>query len=325
LRRIPRAVYRRVHDFILYDIVPIPIVCWLGFQNWRKQTPITCSGGPAISLTSYSTRIRTVHLAIESIARGDLLPSRIILWLDDERAFRNPPAGIERLKKRGLEVRLCPNYGPHTKYFPYVDSEDSFSVPLVLADDDQLYPRYWLQSLWKEYNLNRNVVHCHWAVVMSIDERGIAPYSSWQQRAFTYPSALHFAHAVSGVIYPPALLQEIKKAGRAFLSCCPKADDVWLHVQALRAGFRVRQIRKKELQSLQVPFSQGIALARENNVEGNDRQMRQTYTEVDLRRLREERDGCAGRRSAGWRVPEDISSSFEDNDRSHRERQETRA
>jgi hypothetical protein len=81
----------------------------------------------------------------------------------------------------------------------------------------------------------------------------------------------------------------LKRAGTAFKDCCPQGDDLWLHVQALRAGLKVRQI----LPSLPyfsfqgVPGSQQSALSYENVTygDGNDRQVRATYTEADVRLL----------------------------------------
>ncbi len=71
-----------------------------------------------VSLTSYGTRIGRVAYAIESIAAGTARPRRLVLWLDDPTRFAARPAALRRLERRGLEVRLTENLGPHTKYFP---------------------------------------------------------------------------------------------------------------------------------------------------------------------------------------------------------------
>jgi hypothetical protein len=122
-------------------------VRWLSLINRFARTPICQPGGPVVSLTTHGGRILTVHLTIESIGRAKLRPSRMILWLDDVAKFRSLPATLGRLQKRGLEVKLSKNYGPHTKYYPYVESEETITQPLVTADDDILYPSYWLKKL----------------------------------------------------------------------------------------------------------------------------------------------------------------------------------
>ena len=92
-----------------------------------------------------------------------------------------------------------------------------------------------------------------------------------------------------GVIYPAQFLMALKRAGTAFEHCCPKGDDLWLHVQALRASYKVRQIlpRLPYFSFQLIPGSQQIALSHENvDGDGNERQMRATYNEADIQLLR---------------------------------------
>jgi hypothetical protein len=78
-------------------------------------------------------------------------------------------------------------------------------------------------------------------------------------------------------------LFELKVAGDSFLQCCPKADDIWLNVNALRAGFPVRQITAQATHFSEIPFSRRTALFKTNLRGGkNDEQIRTTYTSEDL-------------------------------------------
>ena len=118
---------------------------WLTLRNHFSRSAISIGGhGPVVSLTTYGKRANKAYLAIESIARGSLLPSRLILWLDEQVLYDDLPAPLFRLTRRGLEIKLCKNYGPHKKYYPYVESQTTFTSPLVTADDDTIYPRSWL-------------------------------------------------------------------------------------------------------------------------------------------------------------------------------------
>jgi hypothetical protein len=255
--------------------------------NKHSTFPVIRWGGPIVSLTSYGKRIDTVHLAIESIASGSLLPSDLILWLDDKARYDSLPVALERLKKRGLTVRLCKNFGPHKKYYPYVDSQNDFLVPLVTADDDVLYPKDWLRTLVKSFEGNPSVVHGYRARVISLEGGHIAPYEQWTLCDSTQPSWRHLLNGVSGVIYPPRFLAALKSAGSRFEQCCPKADDVWLHATALRAGFKVQQIGRRAVHFPMIPGSQEIALYFDNVAGGNDIQIAQTYTQSDVRRIAE--------------------------------------
>ena len=267
-------------------------LAWLRLATRYWRSPITQAGGPVVSLTTYGNRIKSVHLAIESIGRGQLRPSRLILWLDDPILIETLPIGIRRLQKRGLEVLLCQNYGPHTKYYPYLESVDKCEAPLVTADDDVLYPRYWLKRLVSAYQRFPDVVNCHRARVIEMTHDGIAKYENWQHADSTDDRLSHFALGVGGVIYPPRLQERLKQEGDAFLKCCPKADDVWLHVQALRSGFKIRQIAPRAFQDVNIPGTQSNALHHKNLAGGeNDRQIAATYRASDIERLLECQQG----------------------------------
>lgn len=255
--------------------------------NEQSSSRVVRPGGPVVSLTSFGKRIDTVYAAIESIARGTLLPSELILWLDEEARYRSLPITLQRLKQRGLTVRLCKNYGPHKKYYPYVDSKEEFVVPLVTADDDVLYPPDWLDTLSKACERDSNVVNCFRARVISFQENHIAPYAQWPLCCSTVPSWRHIPNGVSGVIYPLRLLAAFRSAGSEFEQCCPRADDVWLHANALRAGFRVRQIGRRAIHFPMIPGSQESALYFDNVATGNDIQIAKTYTRRDVERIAE--------------------------------------
>lgn len=252
------------------------------------RSPVTSRGGPVVSLTTYGNRIQSVHLAIESIARGQMRPSRLILWLDDELLIENLPIGIRRLQSRGLEVKLSKNYGPHTKYYPYLESLKAVEELLVTADDDILYPSNWLMGLAKAFEQFPDFVNCYWARAMILNLDGMGKYESWGFTGSTKPSFCNFAIGSAGVIYPIPLQRALKQEGTEFMKCCPKADDLWLHVQALRAGYKVRQIGVRPLPLAPIPGTKSTALSRENvSRGGNDRQIKATYRASDLGRLRE--------------------------------------
>jgi hypothetical protein len=279
--RIPHRLYEEIRAHILLGYF------WL--LNLYGRTPITQPAGPVVSLTTHGTRVRTVCLAIESIGRGHVLPSRMILWIDDKAVFGNLPASIRRLTQRGLEVKFCKDYGPHKKYYPYLESLQKVETPLVTADDDILYPRDWLKRLVDAFKQSPDIVNCYRARVMVLNHGDIAKYKSWEVADSTRPSFRHCAIGLAGTIYPPPLQRIIKQEGTSFLDCCPKADDLWLHVQALRAGYKVRQISKKQFPLVEIPGTRGTALFHQNQERGgNDRQIARTYRASDVDRLRED-------------------------------------
>ena len=290
LSRIPRRVVRE--SIMLGDLL------WFSLINRFGRSPVTQPGGPTVSMTTFGKRSQKVHLAIESIARGTSRPSRLILWIDDVALFEALPPAIRRLQKRGLEVRLCWNYGPHAKYYPYVESQEVFDNPLVTADDDLLYPRYWLEKLVRANKQYPETVNCFWAHVVGLGDDGFRKYAQWKQCNSTCPSHSNLALGVMGVLYPPSFLLVLKRAGAAFEACCPKADDLWLHVQALRSGHKVRQVlsRLPYYSFHPIPQAHKIELSYENVTygDGNDRQIAITYSRADLEMLRAECTAAGG-------------------------------
>lgn len=258
---------------------------WLMVRNRFGWSAISTGGhGPVVSLTTYGKRTNTVYLAIESIARGSALPSRLILWLDDVVLYADLPTPLLRLKRRGLEIKFCKNYGPHKKYYPYVESQKTFTAPLVTADDDVIYPRNWLAGLLSAHDKFPQCVNCYRARVMTLKAGSISPYREWPLCESTEASYRTVATGVSGVIYPGMLLEDLKSAGTAFEARCPRADDLWLHVQAIRSGFQIRQIKTKPIHFPMIPGTQQTSLYAENCAQdaGNDRQLAVTYEPHDL-------------------------------------------
>jgi hypothetical protein len=165
-----------------------------------------------------------------------------------------------------------------------VESEQVFAYPLATADDDVIYPPRWLAGLLDAHQRFPNFVNCYRARLMTLRDGEIAPYREWPLCASTEPSYRTVATGVSGVIYPGALLEELKRAGTDFESRCPRADDLWLHVRAIRSSFQIRQIQQEAILFPLIPGTQETSLYAENCAldDGNDRQLAVTYNSIDL-------------------------------------------
>ena len=251
-----------------------------------------------MSLTTFGSRLGTVAYVVESIAAGRLRPRRMILWLDDPDAFESRPESLRRLERRGLEVRLTENYGPHTKYYPSLADAIADGLPLVTADDDILYPRHWLDRLLAAASAYPEVVSCYRASVVATIDGKIAPYISWPRCKSTAASTAHFATGVSGVFYPMTMLRALAARGTEFMSRCPRADDIWLHWIAVQEGVRIRQIVPKARHFPYIPGTQQQTLVEENVHGGaNDLRIAELYTEADVTSLSASAAGL--RRSSG--------------------------
>ena len=256
---------------------------------FRKKSIVNPESSVSVSLTSHSDRVFRVFATIESIGLGTLKPNRLILFLGNELKNQVLPKSLERLHARGLEIIYCDDVGPHTKYFPYVAMLHTFANPLVTADDDKMYPNNWLRELFQAWSKNPDFINCFRARNVLLEKGNFSPYKNWTLCSTSEPLFKNFATGVSGVIYPPKFLYELKKMGDSFKSLCPKADDIWLHVIAIRNGYRIRQIHEKSRQFPGTPLSNRSALHMTNiRLNKNDAQISATYTDKDIEILEKE-------------------------------------
>lgn len=258
----------------------------LATGNAESRAPVT-GDGPVVSITTYEPRWRLVFYTLESIAAGDLRPSRLMLWVAPSVLSLGMPLELERLTSRGLEIRICEDVGPHKKYFPAV-LEGSAPQGLVTADDDVLYPADWLARLAAAARARPRHIHAHRAHVVAFAADGaFLPYAQWPACRSTAPSALHFSTGVGGVWYPPTMQDALRAAGDGFRAVCPKADDIWLNATAWRAGIAVCQVAPFHPLLFEIPGTRAHGLAK-HNVEtgGNDRQLAATYGDAERAQLR---------------------------------------
>lgn len=263
----------------------------LSICNRFCRRSITVPGGPVVTLTSHGRRVPFAHLAVESIGRGQVRPSRLVLWLDpdDQRAAR-PTRALRRLQERGLEIRNAPApFGPHTKYHPQVMLREDAGLPLVTTDDDVMHPRQWLRTLVEAAAESPDAIVAHRARRVRLTATGqLAPYATWGPADPADRDARTVALGVGGVLYPASFLPYIRQAGTGFTSVAPRADDLWLHALAVRAGFTVVPVgalADADAVPIRGHASGGLY---EENVENaaNDEQAAATYDETVLAALR---------------------------------------
>lgn len=261
----------------------------LRWTNLVSRRPIVDpSSDVVVGVTTYGARLKTVHLPIESVARGTVLPGRHILYLDDPDAARHPSRALRRLQRRGLEIIEVPaGMKVHTKHWFYVTSESHHRRPYATHEDDILFPDFWLEELLASLAAHPRDLSTPRAHRVVVDEHGVAPYASWPPCTDSRPSFRNFGTSVSGQVYPPEFLDEVRDAGLLFREVAPDNDDLWLHHLAVAHGRRTVQTRPAPQHYPFVPGTQGGGLYLSNIVGGgNDRQIARTYTEQTIERMR---------------------------------------
>ncbi len=289
-RRVAEKYGGLPHSVGTVDSPPPPVagdVTALWIRNMRSRTPIIDpAGDEVVTMTTHGKRLSDVWLAIESIGRGEVLPRRMILWLDGPEL--RLPWRLRRLRRRGLEVIHVPaGMGVHTKYWHYLTTQE-IDRPLVTSDDDILYPPDWLSGLRAQHRRHPHDVIAYRAHRVGVVEaESFAPYSQWLPASGTDPSFANFATSVSGQLLPADLQRAIVADGNAFLAAAPTADDVWLHRCAVAAGYRTRLVQDESRHWWFIPGSQTTGL-NAINVQGgaNDRQLEASHTAQTRERIR---------------------------------------
>jgi hypothetical protein len=197
--------------------------------------------GPVVSMTSHSRRLRLAHLTIESIGRGTLLPSRMILNVSETEKFR-VGRSLKRLERRGLEINFVQDLGPHKKWF-FTDARSLGKEPLVTADDDVFYPKSWLAELTSSWNASKTSVVANHVTTMSLDLDSYGPQVCNCDLKNSDQQDLTFDIAVGGkgVAYPPEFIGYLQDKGREFMNLAPKQDDIWLSMNAWERSIRVEK------------------------------------------------------------------------------------
>lgn len=297
--RIAVAIKRRA-------MLPANYVRLVALSRMSRSAVVNPASDVTVTLTTHGPRLETVHLTIESIARGTYLPGRIILYLDAPMPSDLPP-GLTRLMRRGLELReSAGRFGPHTKYFPYVSDAPEGSGRHVTADDDIVYPREWLEELVTVSDAHPKDIVCHRAHLITLDDTGerLLPYIQWEWAGVPGASHRNFLTGVSGVLYPEEMQSSLRMRGSAFMEVCPRADDIWLNWVALRSGIKVRQVADRPHDYPTLMSTQAVSLLSSNVDDGaNNAQFDATYSAEDVRLLRALGDPRSGSGSEGSGSP----------------------
>lgn len=242
-----------------------------------------------VSLTTFNKRINDVYLTIESLFQQSLKADRIILWISrEEFSPDDVPRTLRNLEQRGLTIAFCDeDLGPYKKFYYAVQQyPDSL---IVTVDDDVLYPPDTLDMLYRAWQREPEIVHCHRAHKIGFDARGqLVPYRRWDKNTSdSRPSKLIMPTGIGGVLYFPGCFHRELLNKELFLQIAPRADDIWLKAMTLKQGIACRKVedsRPWKQRFLTIENSQLFALKRENmkRPEGNDLKIQQTFDHFNL-------------------------------------------
>lgn len=221
-------------------IKEFPAVIWRSIQlhsSYRTLCDIQGEGVVlplVVSLTSIPSRLGTLHLTILSILDAPVRPEKIVLWLNDS-LRGNLPKRLAALQGACFEIRFAPGTSSHRKLV--LTLREMPDVTVVTCDDDVMYPRDWLSSLYAEHQAKPGCIVGHTCrAIAYADDGTLLPYKYWKYAAPGACGREVLPIGVGGVLYPPGSLHRDVLDEVLYMRLAPRADDLWFKVMAVRQG-----------------------------------------------------------------------------------------
>ncbi len=225
-----------------------------------------------VSLASYSKRISTLHICLESIFSQTLLPKRILLYLDNSVLPNDIPAEVLEFVEKGLEIIFVSNdIVSHNKY--YYTFKDFPDEVVITVDDDVIYDRCTFCNLFKTYQKYPNCVCATRVTYMMFDENNvIEPYNKWisEYDQLLYPSKKLVAVGVGGILYPPHIFSDEIFDKNKIMQLALTADDIWLKIMQLKNNISVVWTGQFPQHPMTIPGTRDMGLWHNINKYKND-------------------------------------------------------
>ncbi len=217
--------------------IVIPIYFSLTRNNTKYRITIQKANNHSIivSITSFPKQLPTLHLVIETILRQSVKPDKIILYLTSAQIknIEYLPKRLLSLRKRGLEIILCPDeIRSHTKYYY---AFKTYPEDIIITVDDDLYYRSDLiESLLKNAASNPECIIANWVKEIIPGKNN---YNEWPDPLPIQKKSKNFLIlGVGGVLYPPNSVHHDIFNIENIKNLSLTADDIWLTAMLLKKG-----------------------------------------------------------------------------------------
>jgi hypothetical protein len=241
-----------------------------------------------VSLTTFGKRIHNVHLVIQTIALQTVLPTKVLLWLDeDEFEYDDLPLTLIVLLDKGLEINFCENMRSYKKLIPTLIAHPEANV--ITIDDDILYPLDMIELLVREHKKYPDFIVGHRAHRIKNNTKGkLLPYLQWDlETQFDGEGYDIFITTGAGTLFPARCFSSEVLNVDAFLDICPNADDIWFKAMSFLNGVKCKKIadsRKYSNRFFTLPDDQDIGLYNSNISEAqNDYQIRNVFNRYGIK------------------------------------------
>jgi hypothetical protein len=222
-----------------------------------------------VSLTTFPARIHQVEYAIKSLMLQSYKPDRVVLWLATEQ-FQDEelPDGLMQLVDKGLEIRYCPDYRSHKKYFIALQEQKPDEL-VITFDDDIIYHPYCIERAVKKHLQFSNAIVCNQGkeIIFTDDSNQISPYKQWKNaKNKNKPLYSTMAYTGSGCLYPYRIMPAMTFEWEEIKKYALYADDIWIKVMGILNGIKVVRVNKGSKIFTTLTDSQTVHLAQINTI-----------------------------------------------------------
>ena len=263
--------------------LPISLYTSLKYRLTSTEELTTPNGDElnlAVSLTAIPSRFRILDLTLASVFAQEPKPKHIYLWINEDHIDLLPKR-VKKMQGDILKIRTTPLHTAHKKLIHTLKAEPD--IPVVTCDDDVLYRKNWLNTLYESHLKHPDFVIAHRGRTISFDENDeLKTYEEWHYD----PNAsydLFKPIGVNGVLYPPHLFGELIHDDQLFMKLAPKNDDVWFKTVQLVEGIQAKKAGESPKPPIPIPATQSISLRNVNVKQGmNDEQWQRCIEHFDL-------------------------------------------
>ncbi|MBV6646619.1 MAG: glycosyltransferase family 2 protein [Cyclobacteriaceae bacterium] len=247
-----------------------------------------------ISLTSTQQRLPTVYLTVASLLQQTHRSDKVVLWLSHEPYLLDSGASDEDITEELQElleddrfsIRWTKNTGPYRKLLPSLQ-EFGRDATIVTADDDVIYPKWWLKKLVDASQEHPGCVICYRGRIMPTNGK-LGRYTKWtrtheaENQSDLGPNVYVFPTGKDGVLYPAGVFGDQIFDEEVYMKLAPTNDDIWFKAMTLVTKSQVLCIPAHK------DFPE-IASTRDNrlytfkNKRRNDRMIRKVFDKYGLK------------------------------------------
>ncbi|QDO95680.1 glycosyltransferase family 2 protein [Formosa sediminum] len=203
-------------------------------------------------------------MTIRSLLNQDVLPEKIILWLNDSYISKIPKA-LDKLQGTTFEIRFSPYTFSHRKLIHTIENYPHKII--ITCDDDLIYHPSSIKLLYQEHLKNPNVVignRCR-RITYSSNNTPL-PYLQWPFAKHTIKNEkLLMPVGAFLVLYPPNILDSRFNNVELFNKISPKSDDLWFKTMSLINNALCIQAEQRPPNPIPILATQSVSLKSVNN------------------------------------------------------------